>query len=474
MNSLATNSEKKSSARISYFEIFLYALPTLAVSFLVSPLAIIQGVYAKHFGLELTTIAAVLLIARLFDAIIDPVVGAWSDSYYRRRGNRKPFIICGGLLLIISSYFLYVPISAVSGQEVVRVSATYFLFSFLAFFLAWTFFEIPHLAWGGELMADSKGKNKVYVIRAIGVYVGNLLFFVVPLLPIFSSTEFSPQSLRWSVIFAGLVMIPSLYACIRFTPNSFTGNSSKRNIIKLKSSNEKRSFKLLPLLMRNKPLMMFLTAFVFAGVGIGMWFGIMFIYIDSYLGLGHLFAELYLTSLIISTLSLLAWNQCSNYLEKNKVWKLGLSVMILGIFGAGFLTPGSSNWFSLLVVMIFFNSGYACMAIVAPSILADINDYSNWKFGGNYGATYFSLYTLAIKTNAAIGGAVGLGIAGWYKFDASLSNHGTDAIFGLKLAGTWLPVLFVVIAIICISKAPLSHRHLAIVHRRVVTLIPRP
>ena len=86
-----------------------YALPTVAVAFLMSPIAIIQGIYAKYFGLSLTEIATVLLIARMFDAITDPVVGHLSDRFSARHGSRKAFILFGGLLFIISAYFLFVP-----------------------------------------------------------------------------------------------------------------------------------------------------------------------------------------------------------------------------------------------------------------------------------------------------------------------------------------------------------------------------
>ena len=54
---------------------FLYAAPFFGVSLLMGPLAVLSGIYAKHYGFALTTIATVILVARLFDAITDPVIG---------------------------------------------------------------------------------------------------------------------------------------------------------------------------------------------------------------------------------------------------------------------------------------------------------------------------------------------------------------------------------------------------------------
>ena len=52
-----------------------YSAPAIASACLIAPIGVVQGVYAKYFGLPLSTIALVILCARCFDAISDPVVG---------------------------------------------------------------------------------------------------------------------------------------------------------------------------------------------------------------------------------------------------------------------------------------------------------------------------------------------------------------------------------------------------------------
>ena len=93
------------------FQYGAYVAPSVILAFLYSPMGIVQGIYAKHFGVAMTTIAAALLISRLFDAVTDPLIGFWSDHYYLKSGSRKPFVLVGGLLLVISGYCLYVPVN---------------------------------------------------------------------------------------------------------------------------------------------------------------------------------------------------------------------------------------------------------------------------------------------------------------------------------------------------------------------------
>ena len=91
-----------------------YSLPLLSLDFLVAPImSILQGIYAKYYGLELTAIASVLIIARVFDGVSDPLIGYWSD----RMRARKPFVLAGGALFIVCAYFLF----SAAGERVDRL-----------------------------------------------------------------------------------------------------------------------------------------------------------------------------------------------------------------------------------------------------------------------------------------------------------------------------------------------------------------
>ena len=103
---------------------FSYAMPAITMAMLHAPITVVLGVYAKHYGISLTSLAYVILSVRIFDAVTDPLIGFFADRSRSRTGSRKTFIFVGGLLMVLSGYFLYVPFNT---------SATYFcicLFSF--------------------------------------------------------------------------------------------------------------------------------------------------------------------------------------------------------------------------------------------------------------------------------------------------------------------------------------------------------
>ena len=62
--------------------------------------------YAVNFGQSLTTLGAVLLALRLFDAVQDPVIGSLSDRFHTRR---KEVLALGALLLGAGFWMLFNP-----------------------------------------------------------------------------------------------------------------------------------------------------------------------------------------------------------------------------------------------------------------------------------------------------------------------------------------------------------------------------
>lgn len=443
----------------------VYAAPALTIAWLVTPLGIVQGIYAKYYGLSLTAIASVLFISRLFDAVTDPLIGIWSDHYHRRRGTRKPFILTGGLLFIVCSYFLYVPPA--------DVGVVYFTCWFFAFYLAWTLFEIPHMSWGGEIASQSSDKTRIYSIRTMAIYAGLICFYAVPLLPIFESRAITPETLHVSVVVACLLMLPLLFVSLKATPDGalvISTDDTSTKLTDVESSFEnmyRESRRAWRALRMNIPLLLFISAFCLMNIGNGMWYGLIFIYVDIYLGMGEQFAELFLLAFAIGLISPLFWCELANRLEKKYAWIVCCLLLIACFIYTAALTPNNTTFTELLLLKVTQTLGFIGISVISPAMLSEISDYGAWKLGSEQTATYFSVFTFMSKTVMAIGTALGLAVAGWYGFDASAASQSDSAKSGLILAMTWIPLVFAVPALVFIWLSPIDSRRHAVIRRRL-------
>ena len=64
--------------------------------------------YNQVLGLSPVLASLALGIALVFDAISDPLIGAWSDRFKSRLGRRHPFIYVSIIPLSLSFYFLFI------------------------------------------------------------------------------------------------------------------------------------------------------------------------------------------------------------------------------------------------------------------------------------------------------------------------------------------------------------------------------
>ena len=89
-----------------------YGAPATPLAMVGLPMAVfLPAVYAdsEGFGLGLAFVGIVLVLARLFDGVTDPVVGLLSDRVRTRWGRRKPFILLGTPIYILGICMLFIP-----------------------------------------------------------------------------------------------------------------------------------------------------------------------------------------------------------------------------------------------------------------------------------------------------------------------------------------------------------------------------
>lgn len=456
MKDSTESSNDTSKAELSQWQCASLALPALAVTFFMGPIGVLQGIYAKHFGIALTTIAAVLLVSRLFDAITDPLIAYISDRYRLRTGTRKPFIFVGLVCLIPCGYFLYVPPEG--------IGVVYFTMWSLAFYLACTVFHIPHLAWASEVTSDPEGRSAVFSWFYVMAQLGAMLFYFIPFLPLFPSTAITPETLKVCAVLGAFLILPCLYLSLRFTPN---GREPTAPPAVSKKPRREMVRKLISAFWTNRPFVIYVLASLCSGLAFGMWGGLIFIYIDSFLGLGELFSQMALAGIVASIVITPLFFKLSIKFGKKRTWLMSAFLLWCGVVYTGLMRPGDAGMFELMIVQTVIVVGSVGGAIVGPAILSDVIDFGLLKEPVERNALYFSVQAFLSKTQGALGMALGLGMAGWFGYDAAATVHDESSAFGIILSTSWIPSLIALVGIIFVQCLPLNERRNAIVRRRL-------
>ena len=140
--------------------------------------------YTQVLGLPGTLAGAAVLIALLFDAVTDPLIGSLSDSAKTRWGRRHPFMMLSAIPAALCFYLVFTPPAGLS---------EYHLFLWLTGFAvlvraSMTLFVVPYSAMTAELSDDPTERTSIGAYRSVFSILGWLSVSMAGTLYFFRAT----------------------------------------------------------------------------------------------------------------------------------------------------------------------------------------------------------------------------------------------------------------------------------------------
>ncbi len=141
--------------------------------------------YSQILGVPASSASIVMAIALAVDAIIDPLVGAYSDNFRSRFGRRHLFMYAAAIPL---GLFLYLLFSPPAGAGTTLLTGWLLTFTLLVR-LAFTFFVIPWNALAAEYSQDYVERTSIITFRMLVGWTGGLAFFFLVFTFVFPGSE---------------------------------------------------------------------------------------------------------------------------------------------------------------------------------------------------------------------------------------------------------------------------------------------
>jgi Na+/melibiose symporter-like transporter len=131
--------------------------------------------YNQVVGLPVLMVGFAILIAMLFDALIDPIVGEISDNWRSRWGRRHPFMYAAALPVAISYLALWNPPAHWSQRELFfyLIGVAIVIRTFI------TFYEVPSSALAAELSQGYDERTSLLSYRYFFAWIGGLALYLV-------------------------------------------------------------------------------------------------------------------------------------------------------------------------------------------------------------------------------------------------------------------------------------------------------
>ena len=395
--------------------------------------------YTDIVGLAPVAVSAIMLIARIWDAVNDPMMGAFAERTKSKWGRFRPYIAFGSPFLAIFGILTFTnPFSGSSTAGVIWAACTYIIAGML-----YTLTNIPYGALAAVMTEDSEQRNKINTSRGIGMNIGMMIvnFCSAPLMLYFSGAGAEVANGRgytMTAIVYSVISVP-LFLIVFFTSRENVVTTVKEDKISISAT--------IGNLVKNKYLMIVSAVMALQMTAFMGRIAVMSYWIIYCLGSFSLIAVIMTIPTVAGTVGALFVPSLAKKIGKRNVLMYSLALQGLCLLGLYF-TPFDNLTMVIVITVVFglLNIGFP----MTLSMVADSVDYMELRSGVRTDGTAYATYGLATKLGNALGAAVGVMLLAAFGYVAG-AEQTERALHGINIVVNMLPgILFLGAAACCL------------------------
>ena len=382
----------------------------------VALMACILVKYMESLGIALKIATLIFMLAKLWDAISDPIMGFITDNTRSKYGRRKPYLLIGGVATIFGLFLLFAPIRE-WGVDV-NGAIAYMIVMYLVWNTISTISQVPYCSLAGDISPSHQARNDANTIKLVFSAAGAGLAYLIPLLlleaytlpegeawlPKLSATEFwIIITAVFGLLFGGGLVISALKVKERIQPTTPKEKFDFKQFVKGYA---------VPL--KNKSfrwhLGMYATSFACADV-----ISALAVYYATDVWRGHqLFGMNFSSLFIVAPLMVAAVvafpivRYAMNKKTKQFAFRIGLPFYIIGGILLAVMDPSWTPPIVVPIVSFLMGLGFGGAQMMPWIIFADTVDVEEFATGNRPTASYSGMMTLIRK----VVGAVSVGMIG--------------------------------------------------------------
>jgi melibiose permease len=342
---------------------------------------------------QLVAIGTIIALARVWDAVNDPMMGVIVDNTKSKYGKFKPWILIGAISSAIIFFLLFQDLG-LSGTAFLVVFGILYVLSGMTF----TMNDISYWSMYPSFSSDPKEREQIGSLARIFASLG--MFLVIALVPIIYSNYGGGRKAAFSLIALVICIIFVISQVILFV---FL-KQPKNKLAEVKQQNTKLK-DMIKIIGKNDQLMVIIVAIFLFNVGyfITTALGIYFFNYD-FNKFGGFEFTLFSAILAISQLTaLISFPILMKKMSRKKLFTLSVGLILVGyviFMSVGYVLPMNMLFIGIAGLLLFSGQGFIQVLVLV--MLADTIEYGHWKLGTRNESIVFAINPFVTKLATAV------------------------------------------------------------------------
>jgi len=341
-------------------------------------------------GLRPAAAGNIFLLAKIWDAVNDPVIGWLTDKTVNKMGRRRPWLLFSAIPFGLAFFLHWIVPPLGEGAKF-----WYYLAVALLLDTAFTAVNVPYVALTPELTPDYDERTSLTSVRMSFSILGSVLaaFFHTQIVSVFEN-PYLGNAVSASV-WAVCIVVPCFITFFGTREPDYTADPKA-------GSAGPGFFEGLRIAFSNRAFLLVTMIYLLSWLTIQFVQNNLFIYVKDWVEMDtSAFGFVLLALQFSGFVWVLIWARVSERIGKKNIYYLGGTVFVLVLLGLFFIQPGQTNL--VFVLAVIAGTGLAVAYLVPWSMVPDVIELDELETGQRREGVFYGFFVFLQKLGLSLG-----------------------------------------------------------------------